>query len=113
LREVHRRSETDTQRYFFCDQYSNEDNWRPTTRRRRTEILEQTGGRLTHVIAGVGTGGTVTGLGRRLKEYDSNIRMICVLPEAFPGIEGLKPLGSPQDIVPRFSTKASSMSGSP
>src|SRR6266516_3255057 len=53
-----------------------------------------------HVIAGVGTGGTVTGLGRRLKEYDPKIRVACVLPEVFPGIEGLKPLGSPEDIVP-------------
>src|SRR5256885_7283841 len=113
LREVHRRSQTDARRYFFCDQYSNEDNWRAHYETTAAEILEQTGGRLTHVIAGVGTGGTVTGLGRRLKEYDSNIRLICVLPETFPGIEGLKPLGSPRISFPRFSTKASSTSGSP
>ncbi len=100
LREVHRRSQTDTRRYFFCDQYSNEDNWRAHYETTAAEILEQTGGRLTHVIAGVGTGGTVTGLGRRLKEYDPKIRVVCVLPEVFPGIEGLKPLGSPEDIVP-------------
>jgi cysteine synthase B len=42
----------------------------------------------------------VTGLGRRFKEHDPKIRLICVLPEAFPGIEGLKPLGGPEDIVP-------------
>ncbi|MGH2667642.1 MAG: pyridoxal-phosphate dependent enzyme, partial [bacterium] len=64
------------------------------------EILEQTGGRITHVVVGVGTGGTVTGLGRRLKEHDARIRLVCVIPEAFPGIEGLKPLGNPEDIVP-------------
>jgi cysteine synthase B len=101
LREVHRRhdADADAQHYFFCDQYSNEDNWRAHYETTAVEILEQTGGRLTHIVAGVGTGGTVTGLGRRLKEHDPRIRLICVLPEVFPGIEGLKPLG-PEDIVP-------------
>jgi cysteine synthase B len=94
LREVHRRHEADAQRYFFCDQYSNEDNWRAHYETTAVEILDQTEGRLTHVIAGVGTGGTVTGVGRRLKEHDPRIRVICVLPEVFPGIEGLKPLGA-------------------
>jgi len=100
LREVHRRYEADPDRYFFCDQYSNEDNWRAHYETTAAEILEQTGGRLTHVVAGVGTGGTVTGLGRRLKERDPKIRLTCVIPDAFPGIEGLKPLGHPKDIVP-------------
>jgi cysteine synthase B len=54
----------------------------------------------THVVLGVGTGGTITGVGRRLKEYDASIRVICVVPEVFPGVEGLKPLGSGEDIVP-------------
>ncbi len=106
LREVHRRAATDPQRYFFCDQYSNEDNWRAHYDTTAAEILEQTGGRLTHVIAGVGTGGTITGLGRRLKEHDSRIRVVCVLPEIFPGIEGLKPLGGPEDIVPAILDEA-------
>jgi len=99
LREVHRRYDADSQRYFFCDQYSNEDNWRAHYETTAVEILEQAGGRLTHIVAGVGTGGTVTGLGRRLKEHDPRIRVVCVIPEVFPGVEGLKPLG-PQDIVP-------------
>jgi cysteine synthase B len=100
LREVRRRHEADPDRYFFCDQYSNADNWRAHYETTAAEILEQTGGRLTHVIVGVGTGGTVTGLGRRLKEHDPKIRLICMVPDAFPGIEGLKPLGHPEDIVP-------------
>jgi cysteine synthase B len=100
LREVRRRFEADPGRYFYCDQYSNEDNWRAHYETTAPEILEQTGGRITHVVAGVGTGGTLTGLGRRLKEHDPGIRVVCVTPEAFPGIEGLKPLGSPEDIVP-------------
>jgi cysteine synthase B len=100
LREVARRFKADPDRYFFCDQYSNDDNWRAHYETTAAEILEQTGGRLTHVVAGVGTGGTVTGVGRRLKEHDPRIRMITVVPERFPGVEGLKPLGGPEDIVP-------------
>ena len=100
LREVGRRAKSDPEKYFHCDQYSNDDNWRAHYETTAEEILEQTGGRLTHVVAGVGTGGTITGLGRRLKEHDARIRIISVLPEAFPGVEGLKPLGRPEDIVP-------------
>ncbi len=100
LREVRRRWEADPDRYFFCDQYGNEDNWRAHYETTADEILEQTGRRLTHLVAGVGTGGTITGLGRRLKAHDPRIRVVCVIPEAFPGVEGLKPLGRPQDIVP-------------
>jgi len=100
LREVRRRYEAAPDRYFFCDQYGNEDNWRAHYETTAVEILEQTGGRLTHVVAGVGTGGTVTGIGRRLKEHDPSVRVVCVIPEVFPGIEGLKPLGCPEDLVP-------------
>ena len=100
LREVRRRWESEPERYFFCDQYSNGDNWRAHYETTAEEILQQTGGKLTHVVVGVGTGGTLTGLGRRLKEHDPSIRLICVIPEAFPGVEGLKPLGRAEDIVP-------------
>jgi cysteine synthase B len=100
LREVHRRWKADPDRYFFCDQYGNEDNWRAHYETTAEEILAQSGGRLTHLVVGVGTGGTLTGLGRRLKEHDPRIQVVCVIPEPFPGVEGLKPLGRPQDIVP-------------
>ena len=88
LQEVHRRYHTDAERYFFCDQYSNHDNWRAHYEMTAVEILEQTGGELTHVVVGVGTGGTVTGVGRRLKEHDPRIRLVCVLAETFPGALG-------------------------
>lgn len=100
LREVRRRFEAEPDRYFFCDQYSNGDNWRAHYETTAEEILRQTDGRLTHVVVGVGTGGTLTGLGRRLKEHDPSIRLVCIIPEAFPGVEGLKPLGRAEDIVP-------------
>lgn len=101
LREAHRRAH-DTARYYHPDQYANDDNWKAHYEGTAEEILEQTGGRLTHFVAGIGTGGTITGAGRRLKEHDPRIRIVCIVPEAFPGIEGLKPLERPEDIVPRI-----------
>jgi cysteine synthase B len=100
LREVRRRWRASPDRYFFSDQYSNEDNWHAHYETTAVEILEQSGGRLTHLVVGVGTGGTLTGVGRRLKEHDPRIQIVSIVPEVFPGIEGLKPLGGPEDIVP-------------
>jgi S-sulfo-L-cysteine synthase (O-acetyl-L-serine-dependent) len=100
LREAHRLARSHPEKYFMPDQYANEHNWRSHYEGTAAEILEQTAGRLTHFVAGIGTGGTITGIGRRLKEHDPAIRVVCVVPEAFPGIEGLKPLERPEDIVP-------------
>ncbi len=105
LREVRRLAQADPQRYFFSDQYSNDNNWRAHFETTAEEILEQTAGRITHFVCGVGTGGTLTGVGRRLKQHDSNIRVACVVPDAFPGVEGLKPLKEPDDIVPAILDK--------
>lgn len=102
LREVHRRAAAGPDRYFFCDQYSNENNWKAHYDTTAAEIIEQTNGRITHFVAGVGTGGTITGTGRRLKAYNPNIEVHCIVPERFPGVEGLKPLGRPEDIVPQI-----------
>ena len=102
LREVHRRFEASPDKYFFADQYKNENNWRAHYDTTAVEIWEQSRGELTHFVGGVGTGGTVTGTGRRLKEYNSDIQICCITPDDFPGIEGLKPLGNPGDIVPEI-----------
>jgi cysteine synthase B len=102
LREVRRRYESNPEKYFFSDQYSNENNWKAHYETTAVEILKQMGGRITHFVAGVGTGGTITGIGRRLKEHNPNIEVWCVIPEEFPGVEGLKPLGHPDDIVPKI-----------
>ena len=102
LREVHRQAEAFPEKYFFCDQYGNADNWKAHYYTTAPEILEQSGRRVTHFVAGVGTGGTITGVGRRLKEEIPGIEVTCILPDAFPGIEGLKPLESPEDIVPEI-----------
>ena len=100
LREVHRLAESQAERYFFADQYSNASNWQAHYHGTAVEILEQTGGALTHFVGGIGTGGAITGIGKRLKEHCADIRVVAVIPEEFPGVEGLKPLGSPDAIVP-------------
>jgi cysteine synthase B len=100
LRRAHRMAAEDPERYFLCNQYENDANWKAHYDTTAEEILEQTAGRITHFVAGVGTGGTITGVGRRLKEHDRRIEVWSIRPEVFPGIEGLKPLGHPGDIVP-------------
>ncbi len=102
LRTVHRMAEEEPNRYFFCDQYANENNWSAHFHTTAAEILEQTGRRVTHFVAGVGTGGTITGVGRRLKKEIPSVQIACILPDAFPGIEGLKPLDDPGDIIPEI-----------
>src|SRR5438309_4817064 len=87
--------------YFYPDQYSNPANPRAHYEGTAVEILEQTNGRITHFVAGLGTTGTFVGTSRRLKEHDASIRTIAVEPEdSFHGLEGLKHL--PTAIVPKI-----------
>src|SRR5690606_19802990 len=102
LRTCHRLHDAEPERFFLCDQYANDHNWRAHYETTAVELLEQTGGKLTHFVAGIGTGGTITGVGRRLKEHDASIRVVAVIPDPFPGIEGLKPLERPEDIRPKI-----------
>jgi len=91
----------DPDAYFYPDQYSNPANWRAHYEGTAVEILQQTSGRLTHFVAGLGTTGTFVGTSRRLKEHDASIRTIAVEPEdSFHGLEGLKHL--PTAIVPKI-----------
>ena len=105
LREVRRLAAAEPETYYFSDQYGNELNWRAHYESTGPEILAQTRGRITHFVAGVGTGGTITGIGKFLKEHDPSIHVECVVPDAFPGVEGLKPLKDPTDIVPAILDK--------
>jgi cysteine synthase B len=102
LRECHRIAIAEPDRFFHCDQYSNDNNWLAHYHTTAVEILRQTEGRITHFVTGVGTGGTLTGVGRRLKEEVPGIEVVQIVPEDFPGIEGLKPLESPGDIIPKI-----------
>jgi cysteine synthase B len=99
LREVKRRYQAEPDRYFYCDQYGNRDNPLAHYETTGREILDQAPG-ITHFVAGVGTGGTISGVGRRLKEADPNIQVVLVNFDEWPGVEGLKPLGQGH-IVPQ------------
>ena len=68
IRQVRAIYERDPQRYFYPDQYSNPANWRAHFDTTGVEILEQTQGRVTHFVAGLGTSGTFVGTGRRLQQ---------------------------------------------
>ncbi len=85
--------------YFYPDQYSNPANWQSHYHSTAPEIWRQTAGTITHFVAGLGTSGTFMGTGRRLKEYNSNIRIISFQPDSpFHGLEGMKHMASA--IVP-------------
>jgi S-sulfo-L-cysteine synthase (O-acetyl-L-serine-dependent) len=85
--------------YFYPDQYSNPGNPRAHYLTTGREIWEQTGGLVTHFVCGIGTGGTVMGTGRRLKEYRRDIQVVAAEPaEPMHGLEGLKHMAS--SIVP-------------
>ena len=92
LHEVKRRFDNEPDRYFWCDQYSNMNNPQAHYDTTGEEILRQVPD-ITHFVAGVGTGGTISGVGRRLKEHNPQIKVIGVNPPEWPGVEGLKPLG--------------------
>jgi cysteine synthase B len=81
----------DPQRYFYANQYDNPANWEAHFWTTGPEIIKQTGGAVTHFVAGLGTSGTLTGVGRALREYNPDIRLIAVQPnQPMHGIEGLK-----------------------
>jgi cysteine synthase B len=102
LREGHRIAEREPEKYFHCNQYSNDNNWLAHYNETAAEILVQSDGKLTHFVSGIGTGGTITGVGRRLKKDLPGVEIVQIVPEDFPGIEGLKPLESPGDIIPKI-----------
>jgi cysteine synthase B len=79
------------EKYFYPDQYNNPANWRAHYESTAPEIWQQTDGRITHFIAGLGTSGTFVGTSRRLKELNPAIRAISLQPDSpFHGLEGLK-----------------------
>ena len=89
----------DPERYFKPDQYNNPANVQAHYETTGPEIWRQTAGAVTHFIAGIGTGGTIMGTGRYLKEQHPGVCIVAAEPEdAFHGLEGLKHMAS--SIVP-------------
>ena len=88
---AHRMLEENPQRYYMPDQYNNPNNPRAHYETTGPEIIEQTGGRITHFVAGLGTSGTIVGTGRRLHEHNPEIRVVAMQPSSgWHGLEGLK-----------------------
>lgn len=89
----------DPERYFYADQYNNDFNWRAHYDTTGPEIVEQTNGRMTHFVAGLGTSGTFMGVGRFLRDKGADVTLVSVQPDSpYHGLEGLKHMESA--IVP-------------
>ncbi|WP_260740971.1 PLP-dependent cysteine synthase family protein [Tunturiibacter lichenicola] len=101
IRKARELAAAEPDRYFYADQYSNDENWKAHYRTTANEIWEQTEGHVTHFVAGLGTSGTFMGTTRRLKELNPAIRCISMQPDSpFNGLEGLKHMATA--IVPRI-----------
>jgi cysteine synthase B len=99
IRKCREMYEADPGRYYYPDQYNNPANWKAHYETTGPEILEQTGGRITHFVAGLGTSGTFTGVTRRLRRDMPGVKCYSAQPASgFHGIEGLKHM--PTAIVP-------------
>jgi S-sulfo-L-cysteine synthase (O-acetyl-L-serine-dependent) len=101
IRRVRQMVEEKPGLYFYANQYDNPANWRAHYETTAPEIFEQTAGRLTHFVAGLGTSGTFVGTARRLKELNPKIRCISFQPDSpFHGLEGMKHMATA--IVPKI-----------
>jgi cysteine synthase B len=100
VQEAARLAREQPHRYVYACQYSNAENPLAHERGTGAELLRQLGGAPDLFVAGIGTGGTLTGVGRALRAARPDVAIGTVVPDLFPGIEGLKPLGAPGDLVP-------------
>lgn len=94
--QVARRMATEQpQTYYYADQYDNPANWQAHFYSTGPEIVRQTQGRVTHFVAGMGTSGTLMGVGRYLRSYNPQIEIVAVQPDGpLHGLEGLKHMPS-------------------
>ena len=99
IRKVRELAAAHPERYFYADQYGNENNWMSHYLHTANEIWRQTEGQVTHFVAGLGTSGTFMGTTRRLRELNPAIQCVSMQPDsAFNGLEGLKHMATA--IVP-------------
>jgi cysteine synthase B len=97
LRLARKMAAEDPQRFYYANQYDNPANWEAHYWTTGPEIIKQTGGAITHFVAGLGTSGTLTGVGRALREWYPSIQVIGVQPDQpMHGIEGLKHMPTAQ-----------------
>lgn len=95
IRKVRALLERHPERYFHANQYDNPANWQAHYMTTGPEIVQQTRGKVTHFVAGMGTAGTVTGVGRYLRHYNPAIQIIAGQPASpMHGIEGIKHMAS-------------------
>ena len=105
IRRVHEIVAADPEKYFYPDQYGNPANWQSHYYGTANEIWEQTAGRVTHFVTGLGTSGTFIGVTRRLKELNPAVRCISLQPDApFHGLEGWKHMATA--LVPAIYDEA-------
>ena len=99
IRKARELAANDPAKYFYADQYGNPNNWLAHYHGTANEIWQQTEGRITHFVAGLGTSGTFMGTTRRLRELNPAIQCISMQPDSpFNGLEGLKHMATA--IVP-------------
>ena len=88
---VNKLVEENPDKYFYPDQYNNENNWKAHYETTGVEILEQTNYAVTHFVAGAGTSGSFTGISKCLKAHNREIKAIFMQPDSpFHGLEGMK-----------------------
>lgn len=106
IREARRIAAAEPERWFYPDQYSNAANWHAHYLGTAEEIWEQTEGRVTHFVAGIGTSGTLVGTSRRLRERNPLIDVTGVVPDSpYHALEGLKHLGTAM-VPPIYDPRA-------
>ncbi len=94
-------AEKEPEKYFYANQYANQANFLAHYENTAEEIIKQTGGRLNHFVAGLGTTGTFVGTGKKLKEYNQAIQLTALQPDnPMHGLEGWKHLETA--IVPKI-----------
>ena len=100
IRAAHRLMDEEPDRYFMPNQFANPDNWLSHYESTGPEILEQCRGKLAAFVAGMGTSGTLMGVGRRLKEHNPQVQIVGVEPTEGHAIQGLKNMN--EAIVPEI-----------
>jgi len=103
IRAARRIMDESPDRYFMPNQFTNPDNWLSHYETTAPEILTQTEGQITAFVGGMGTTGTLMGVGRRLKEYNPKIQIVGAEPVEGHAIQGLKNMN--EAIVPEIYEK--------